>query len=194
MRIGVLGGTFDPPHIGHLILAEYAKEQLSLDKILFIPAGDPWRKADRDVTPATHRLAMTLLAVQGNRSFEVDDCEVRREGATYTVETLQFLRTRLQKDDELIFIVGQDALADTPTWREPQGIAAVAQIAVAPRTEVELPADLPFDRKSLLIVDMPPIDVSSTNLRERARRGLSLRYQVPAAVETYIHDNHLYGT
>jgi nicotinate-nucleotide adenylyltransferase len=102
VRIGVLGGTFDPPHIGHLILAEVAREQLKLDRVLFIPAGDPWRKADRSVTPAPHRLAMTRLAIADNEAFELDDCEVRREGPTYTTETLRELSARLP-DDVLVF-------------------------------------------------------------------------------------------
>ena len=139
MRVGILGGTFDPPHIAHLILAEVAREQLNLDKVLFIPAGDPWRKSDRTVTSGSHRLAMTKLAIKGNAAFEIDDCEIRREGATYTVDTLRELRARLHPDDVLVFLVGQDALADMPHWRDPAGIAEAAVIAIAPRDGAPLP-------------------------------------------------------
>jgi nicotinate-nucleotide adenylyltransferase len=192
VRIGFLGGTFDPPHIGHLVLAELAREQLGLAKVLFIPAGDPWRKADRDVSPSAHRLAMTRIATEGNEAFEVDDCEVRREGATYTVDTLHELRARLSPEDEVVFLAGEDALADMPRWKDPAGIAAAARIAIAPRSDAELPRGLPFDTSSLLRVEMPFIEISSTDLRERARKGLSLRYLVPDGVEAYVREHRLY--
>lgn len=192
MRLGVLGGTFDPPHVGHLVLAELAREQLRLDRVRFIPAGDPWRKAHREVTPARHRLEMVRLAVADNAAFEVDDCEVMREGATYTVDTLRLLRAALGPADEVYFLVGEDALVDMAAWRDPAGIADQALIAVAPRDDVELPPNLPIDRDRVVRVDMPYIAISSTELRERARRGLSLRYLVPPAVEAYIRENRLY--
>jgi len=191
LRVGVFGGTFDPPHIGHLILAQHAYEQLHLDCVLFIPAGDPWRKRSRDVTPAFHRLAMTRLATVDNSVFSVDDCEVTREGATYTVDTLRELNGRLGAGSELFFILGEDALADLPHWRDPEGIAAEAMIAVVPREGVELPP-LPFSSERLVQVVMPYIGISSTELRIRARDGLSLRYHVPSGVEAYIHEQGLY--
>ena len=199
-RLGVLGGTFDPPHVGHLALAEQAREQLRLDRVLFIPAGDPWRKSQRAVTPAVHRLAMIRLAVAGNPAFAVDDSEVRRKGPTYSVDTLRELRARLATADELYFVIGQDALADLPHWRDPAGIAALALIAVArrpepvegPRADAEPPA-LPFDASRLVHVEMPLIDVSSTDLRARARAGRSLRYLVPDAVAAYIREKGLYA-
>jgi nicotinate-nucleotide adenylyltransferase len=189
-RLGVLGGTFDPPHVGHLILAEQAREQLRLDFVVFIPAGDPWRKAGRDVSPAAHRLEMTRLAVAGNDAFYVDDLEITREGPTYTVDTLRLLRERAP-GDELFFIVGEDALADLHAWRDPEGIAALATLAVAGRSGIEVAAALPFARRVERIA-MPLIDVSSTDVRERASAGRSLRYLVPPAVEAYIKDNRLY--
>ena len=194
MRVGFLGGTFDPPHIGHLILAELAREQLGLARVLFIPAGDPWRKSDRAVTPAAHRLAMTRLAIEGNEALEVDDCEIKRAGATYTIDTLRELKARLSPDDEIVFLAGEDALADMPRWRDPAGIATEARIAIAPRSDAGIPAGLPFDTSALLRVEMPYVDVSSTGLRERARKGLSLRYLVPAAVEAYIREQGLYSS
>jgi len=194
VRIGFLGGTFDPPPLGHLILAESAREQLKLDRVLFIPAGDPWRKSDRKVTPAPHRLAMTRLAIADNEAFELDDREVRRAGPTYTVDTLRELRSRLHPDDILVFLAGQDALADMPLWKDPTGIAEAATIAVAPREGCAPPPGLPFDESALLRIDMPFVDISSTGLRERAKRGLSLRYLVPPVVEAYIRDKGLYSS
>ncbi|HLF71409.1 MAG TPA: nicotinate-nucleotide adenylyltransferase [Dehalococcoidia bacterium] len=193
MKLGVLGGTFDPPHIAHLILAEQARDQLSLDRVLFIPAGDPWRKADRDVAPATHRLAMTRLLVNDDPAFAVDACEVEREGPTYTVDTLRLLRGRMSAADELFLIVGEDALADLPAWRDPAEIAALAKLAVAERDGDVAPEGLPFGLDRIVRVNMPSIAISSTALRERVRAGRSLRYLTPAAVEAYIKDNGLYA-
>ena len=192
MRIGVLGGTFDPPHIAHLILAEQAREQVALDEVWFIPAGDPWRKASRDVTPASHRLAMTRLAVEDATGFVVDDCEVRREGPTYTVDTLHELRERIGEDDELFLLLGEDALADIPNWHEPERLADYAYIVVAPREGAEGPETLPFDPLRVVRIEMPYVAVSSTDLRARARLGRSLRFFVPPAVAAYIEDNELY--
>ena len=192
MRLGVFGGTFDPVHIGHLILAEAAREQLQLDRVRFVPAGDPWRKSHLDVTPAQHRLAMVRLAVANNQAFEVDDCEVVREGHSYTVDTLRLMRRGLGPEDELYLIVGEDALADMPNWRDPEGISGEAKIAVVPRQEVELPPNLPFKPWRLVQVEMPYIGISSTGLRERVRRGQSLRYMVPEAIEAYIREQGLY--
>jgi nicotinate-nucleotide adenylyltransferase len=192
MRAGVLGGTFDPIHIGHLILAENAREQLQLDKVIFIPAGEPWRKAHRDVTSARNRLAMTRLAVQDNPHFEVDDCEVTRPGATYTVDTLRELNSRSGAADELYLILGEDALVDLPQWRDPEGISREAMLVVAPREGSREPEDLPFDPARVVRVEMPYIAVSSTDLRQRARDGRSLRYMLPQPVEDYIRRNKLY--
>jgi nicotinate-nucleotide adenylyltransferase len=192
MRIGVFGGTFDPPHVGHLILAEACREQLALDRVLFIPAGDPWRKTDREVTRASHRLAMTRLAVAGNEAFAIDDCEVTREGPSYSIDTLRLLHDRLPVGHELLLIIGEDALADLPNWREPAALAALATIAVVPREGVKLPA-LPFDHDRIVEVAMPYIGISSTALRERVRAGLSIRYQTPPAVEAYIREQGLYN-
>jgi nicotinate-nucleotide adenylyltransferase len=191
MKIGVFGGTFDPPHLGHLVLAEAAREQLHLDKVMFIPAGDPWRKADRKVTAASHRLAMTRLAVAGHNAFEVEDFEVVREGPSYTVETLEILREHLGSSTELFLVLGEDALADVPNWHKPERLVELATLAVANRRGVTMP-ELPFDRGRVVTIVIPGIDISSTELRERASRGLSLRYQVPDAVRDYIQANNLY--
>jgi len=194
MKLGVLGGTFDPPHIGHLVLAESAREQLRLDRVGFVPAGDPWRKANRDVTAAVHRLAMIRLAVADNARFDVDEREIRRQGPSYTAVTLREIRGELAAGDELFFLVGADALADLPTWYEPASIAEAALIAVAPREGVALPLSLPFGEERIVRVEMPHIGISSTDLRERARRGLSLRYLVPDAVMAYIEERRLYAS
>jgi nicotinate-nucleotide adenylyltransferase len=190
MKLGVLGGTFDPIHNAHLLLAEQAREQLGLKRVLFVPAGDPWRKAFRRVVPAEHRLAMTKLAVEDDPGFVVDDCEIRREGATYTADTLRELHKRHSRD-ELFLLLGEDALADLPFWREPDAIAELASIVVAPRGGVVLP-ELPFDADRVVRIKMPYLEISSTDLRARAKAGRSLRYLVPPAVEAYIKEHKLY--
>ena len=192
MRIGVLGGTFDPIHIAHLLLAEQAAEQLVLDKVLLVPAGDPWRKAGREVTPAVLRLEMVRRAVADNPLFEVDDREIRREGATYTIDTLQEMRAEVDPDDDLFLLLGEDALADLPLWREPEAFPDYATVVVAPREGAELPETLPFDPAAIERIDMPYMNVSATDLRHRARLGRSLRYLVPEPVRLFIEERGLY--
>lgn len=199
MRLGVLGGTFDPVHLGHLVLAHCAAQQLRLDSVRFIPAGDPWRKAQRQVTPASERLEMVRLAVAGDDRFEADDCEIRREGPTYTVDTLRALRVEIGEGSELFFLVGEDSLQDMRYWHDPEGMLEAARLAVAPRmkTAVSAPPQ-PHEAEPLrlpdyLRIDMPYIGISSTDLRERARRGESLRYLVPEAVDSYIRERGLYS-
>src|SRR5262249_48143251 len=133
MRVGVFGGTFDPPHLAHLILAEEARDQLALDRLLLVPAAQPWRKADRAVTPAAQRLAMLRLAVASDPYFDVSTVEIDRGGPTYTVETLAALRGELAPADELVFILGEDALLDMPRWHDPAGILRFATLGVARR-------------------------------------------------------------
>ena len=191
MKIGVLGGTFDPIHIAHLLLAEQAREQLALARVLFVPAGDPWRKGYRRVTPSTHRLAMTRLAIGSDPGFDVDECEINREGPTYTADTLREMHNRFA-GEELYLLLGEDALADLPFCHEPESLAENATIVVAPRGGVVLP-ELPFDAERVVRIKMPFMDISSTDLRDRARHGKSLRYLVPDAVVAYIREHNVYG-
>jgi nicotinate-nucleotide adenylyltransferase len=192
VRVGVLGGTFDPIHLGHLILAETARTQLALDRVAFVPAGDPWRKAARDVTAAEHRVAMAGLAIADNDAFGLDLAEVARSGPSYTVETLQEMKARSPDITALFFIVGADALADMPYWHDPAGIAAQAAIVVAPREGHPLPSTLPFSRDRLIEIAMPYIGISSTEIRLDVSKGRSIRYLVPPAVEAYINEKKLY--
>jgi len=131
-RLGILGGTFDPVHNGHLRLAEAALAQLSLDRVLFVPAGTPWRKPERDISPAATRLAMLKLAIKGKKRFEISTAETDREGPSYTVETLAELGSG-HPGAELFLVIGEDALTDLPNWREPEQILELAVVAVAPR-------------------------------------------------------------
>jgi len=197
VRLGVLGGTFDPPHTGHLVLAEQAREQLTLDRVLWVPAGDPWRKSSVEVSAAEHRCAMVRLAIQDNPAFELCTLEVDRSGPSYSVDTFSTL-AETHRGSELFFILGLDSLRDLPAWREPQRLLGLTRLAVAPRagerlTEAELEELLPGLAERVAWVEMPRIDISATELRWRAAEGRSLRYQVPAAVEAYIREHRLYG-
>ena len=194
-RLGVLGGTFDPPHTVHLQLAETARAALRLDRVLLIPAGDPWRKRDIPVTAAAHRFAMTAAAVEGRTGLAVSDMEIRRAGPTYTTDTLRTLHS--QGYDQIWFILGSDALEDLPQWHDPQQIIAMARLAVAPRPDSTV---LPEQMDRLLpglaaAVDWLPIDplaVSASAIREEITAGRPATDRVPPAVLAYIEEHELY--
>ena len=196
-RIGVFGGTFDPPHIGHLALAERARDELGLARVLFVPAADPPHKRTRAKTDLAHRLAMTRIAVQGHRAFAVSELEARRPGPSYTVETLRELRRRRPKA-ELWLLLGEDSLRDLETWKAPAEIATLARLAVAPR-EGSAPKRSRGARNSragsphrVTWLSGPVLEISSSDLRARARRGASLRVLVPDAVAAYARRHRLY--
>jgi nicotinate-nucleotide adenylyltransferase len=194
MKIGVLGGTFDPVHIAHLVIAEHAREALSLDTVLFIPAGEPWRKGHREITDAEHRLAMLQLAIAGNDVFGISDVELRRDGPTYTADTLEALAGE-RLDDEFWFIVGADALADLPHWHEPARIVRHARLAVAPRDVQDaniVAQGVAEFRDRIDLFDAPRMEVSSTDLRTRVAAGRSIRYLAPDAVVDYVDKHGLY--
>ena len=201
MRVGVLGGTFDPPHLGHLILAEEALQALGLSQVLFVPAGEPWRKAGRELSPRDHRLAMVRLAVGDNPHLAVSAAEVERPGPSYTAETLADLRKQFGPETELFFIMGADSLTDFPHWHQPHRILGLARLAVAQRAPLGdegfqegIPEELAEAlRERVGWLPMPFVAISASAVRERVRQGLSIRYWVPQAVEEYIHGHRLYA-
>ncbi len=197
VRLGVLGGTFDPPHYAHLLLAEQAREQLGLERVLWIPAGDPWRKASTVVSPGEHRLAMLRLASEGNGTFQIGTSELERKGPSYTVETLAALREEFPSY-ELVFLTGADALTDLPNWHDASLLIRLALLGATARgsdrpDEAALDAVLPGLSQRVVWFEMPRIDISATDLRSRAAEGRSLRYLVPPAVEAYIARHKLYS-
>ncbi len=195
-RIGVMGGTFDPVHLGHLVLAESAREQLALRRVFWVPAGDPWRKANRSVTTAARRRTMVELAIAENSAFRLCPLEIDKDGPSYSVDTLEEL-SRQHPRDELYFLLGLDALQDLPKWHDPDRLIELAVVAVAPRGEErlskrELDRLLPRLSRRVVWVKMAQVDITATKLRERAAGGQSLRYLVPDAVATYIRRWRLY--
>lgn len=195
-RVGALGGTFDPLHRAHLYLADTAAQALELDRLILIPTGDPWRKRDREVTLAPHRLAMTAAAAAERQGgLEVSDIEVRRDGPTYTLDTVRELRDR--GASQLWWIMGADAVLDMPNWHRPNEILSCARIAAAVRPGAELDRRQ-LDRimhglgRWLDWVPMDPIDLSASGLRDRMRAGQDVSEDVPAAVLKYARAHGLY--
>lgn len=200
MRLGLFGGSFDPVHLGHLLLAEYCREQARLDQVVFLPAAVPPHKQDRELSPAERRVEMLQLAIAGHTQFAVSRYEVDRGGVSYTVDTLRHYRQQ-DPEGELFLLVGADMLHDLPHWRE---VAEICRIAVP--VAVRRPGVDPLDYSALASVvtperlesfrqyqvEMPQIGLSSTEIRRRVAAGLSIRYQTPRAVEMYIAMQGLY--
>ncbi len=194
--LGILGGTFDPPHLAHLVLAEQARAQLGLERVLFCPVGQQPLKADYSVTPVEHRLAMVQLAIAGQPHFELSLVDVNRPGPHYTGDMLALLHANYANTD-FNFIVGTDSLRDFLRWRDPARIISLARLAVARRPGsqpdmAELDAALPGLRERLVWLDTPWLDISATDIRRRVRLGLPIRYLVPLPVEAYIEQHELY--
>ncbi len=193
MKIGLFGGTFDPPHIAHLAVAESARSFAKLDRVIWIPASQPPHRTGKPVASALQRLEMTRLSVNGNNAFEVSDIEQRRDGKSYTVDTIREIRTE-NPQDELFLIVGGDSLRTFHTWRDPAGILALAKLVVFARYRNQYSeVDSDVLQSTTVIPDTPLIGVSSSNIRKMIASGMSIRYLVTDAVADYIRTNRLYG-
>ena len=195
-RLGILGGTFDPPHYGHLALAENARVQLSLQRVLFVPAGQQPLKQAHSMSPVHHRVAMVKEAIAANADFGISRVDVDRPGPHYTDDMLTLLQ-EAHPEAELFFLIGSDSLAQLPEWRDPVEIIRQARLAVMPRPgwEVNMAAlerAVPGIQQRLTWLDAPHLDIAASDLRRRMRAGLPLRYLVPPGVEAYIHEFELY--
>jgi nicotinate-nucleotide adenylyltransferase len=198
MRLGIFGGSFDPVHLGHLILAEQCRTQGALDRVLFVPSARPPHKADHELTRFDHRVEMLMLAISGNPTFAIDELEKDRPGPSYTVDTLGTLRQR-EPAAELWLILGGDSVVDLPKWYEPRRIVELAGLLVVGRPGVVLPAaeevarSLGVQAVRMRTVASPLIEISSRELRRKLAASESVRYQTPRAVEAYIEDKRLYS-
>jgi len=200
MRLGILGGSFDPVHFGHLLLAETCREQCRLDEVRFLPASTAPHKRQQLAAPAKHRLTMLELALAGHPAMVVSALEIDRGGVSYTVDTLHEIRRR-EPDAELFLLMGADSLLDLPTWYQAEEICQLA-VPVVARRPGTAPPDLSVlsdlvspDRLALIRefqVESPLIDLGSTDIRQQVAAGRSIRYRVPRAVEKYIETNELY--
>jgi nicotinate-nucleotide adenylyltransferase len=198
VNIGVLGGTFDPIHIGHLVVAEEARIKLGLSEVFFVPAGQPWLKRDRDITLAAHRVEMVRCAIADNPHFKLCTLEVERPGPSYTVDTLTMLQKQLGSEASFFFILGRDTLAELPLWKEPQKLVQLCRLVVPPRLGSKdlkhLETAIPGLLDKVIQLDMPVIGISSSEIRQRIAQGLSIRYLVSAEVEKYITEHRIYPT
>lgn len=196
-RIGILGGTFDPPHIGHLWLATLAADALNLDRILFMPAAQPPNKRQQRLTRATDRLLMTRLAIQGEAHFGLTMIEMERPGPSYTVDSVEELQAHYP-DAQLFLLMAADSLRSIDTWREPERLLSLVEWGVGPRPGVEMPrADALAERFGaaagrIHLLEGPALDVSSTQIRERVASDHAIRYLVPRVVEELIASRRLY--
>lgn len=187
VRSGLMGGTFDPPHIAHLLAGEVAYRQLQLDRVLFVPAGSPWQKAGKEVSPAETRWEMTRLATDGVAYFDADDREVSRQGLTYTVDTL----STFPADEELWLILGADAARGIPSWEESTDVLSRVRVAVLPRPGID-PQEVEDAIGPALWLDMAPVAISGTDIRHRVASGVGFRFMVTEPVYHYIETNRLY--
>ena len=195
-RIGILGGTFDPPHIGHLVLADCAIESVMLDELLFVPAADPPHKRDETRASAADRLAMLERAIAQDGRFKLSRADVDRPGPHYAVDMVSIIQSQYPQA-EMVFVMGADSLRDLPTWHCPQELIKLCKLAVMPRPEVHvdlpaLEAVLPGVSAQIVTIDAPLIEISSTEIVERLRDGKSVRYLVPPPVLDYISAKHVY--
>ena len=198
MNLGVLGGTFDPIHLGHLLVAEEARSRLKMARVLFMPAGVPWLRAEQLISPSHHRLAMVRLAVANNPNLEASALEIERPGDTYTVDTLEELRRRLGQETAIYFILGRDSVSQLPRWREPKRLLELCHLVIVDRPghlDVDLSAldeTTPGASQRLTRLGGPLVGISGTEIRKRVAQGLTIRYWVPEAVEEYIYRHGLY--
>ena len=192
MRICLFGGTFDPPHIGHLLVAQTVCEAEYFDKILFIPAFQPPHK--RDITPVDERISMLELAVEGNPNFEISDVELKRKGISYTIDTVKAIKTEMSlKKNEIFYLMGSDSLLEFKHWKEPEEILNECQVIIAIRPGFR-PSDIPsWILQRIQFANIPRFEISSTNIRHRWVENKTIRYMVTLPVWEYIEKNNLYS-
>jgi nicotinate-nucleotide adenylyltransferase len=198
MDLGILGGTFDPVHLGHLAIAEEARKRLSLRKVIFVPAGQPWLKTDRGISPASHRIKMIGLATGDKPYFELSTIETDCPGPSYTVDTLVALKRNLGADVKLFLILGWDSLMELPKWHNPAVLVKMCTLVAFTRMDTKRPdlaaleALVPGVKQSTIMLDIKPVGISATDIRGKAARGLSLSGLVPDRVARYIKEQKLY--
>ncbi|NIM98954.1 MAG: nicotinate-nucleotide adenylyltransferase [candidate division Zixibacteria bacterium] len=190
-RIGILGGTFDPIHMGHLVLAEQVKEKLKLDQVIFIPCFSPPHKTRKKLSSAKHRFQMTKLGLKGNRSFTVSNIELKRRGLSYTVDTLRKLNDGYPRS-QIYFLTGSDVVDELNTWKEPEEIYKLAKVVIATRPGFdEFDPENHFVKKSIM-VEITGLQISSSEIRKKVEKRRSIKYLVPLKVEEYIRKEKLY--
>jgi nicotinate-nucleotide adenylyltransferase len=187
-KIGILGGTFDPPHHGHLLIANEVLKALDLDEVWFMPNQEPPHKHKSEFITNAERLEMLKLAIEGNQQFRVTTIELERQGPSFTVETMKIIR-ETYKDDQFYFIIGADMIEYLPKWHKINELVELVQFVGVERPEYSHDTSFP-----VIYVDVPAMEVSSSIIRERLKKGKTVRYLLPDSVIHFIEENHLYGT
>lgn len=199
MKIGVIGGTFDPIHNGHLLIGEVVREQQELVVVLFVPNGRPWLKTKPPIASAAHRAEMVCLAIAGKPYFKLSTVDIDRPGPSYSVDTLADLQAQLGSQNEFFFILGWDSFAELPQWQTPSRLVGLCRLVVVPRPGCPRPALnalealIPGLSERVTLMDRPEIDISASEIRRRVAHGLSISHLVPEAVNTYIRQHKLYN-
>lgn len=191
MRIGVMGGTFDPIHIGHLVAASEVAHRFDLDRVVFVPTGEPWQKSNRQVSPPEDRYLMTVIATAADSRFSVSRVDVDRQGPTYTVDTLRDIQVELGSEHDYYFITGADALGEILSWREPEEVLRLAQLVGVTRPGHVL-SDPGLAPGRVTLLEIPALAISSSDIRQRVARGEPVRYLVTPGVEAYVAKMGLY--
>ena len=198
MDTGILGGTFDPVHHGHVAIAREAQKRLGLERVIFVPARQPWLKVDREITPANHRVRMLEEVIADYPCFEISTIEIESGMPSYTVDTLRILQGQLGIEANLFFLMGWDSLAELPKWKEPARLVRMCRLVAFTRAKVELPdlealeVAVPGISLSAILLDMPPVDISSSDIRERVAQKLPVDHMVTDKVQKYIAEHNLY--
>lgn len=197
-RIGIFGGTFDPIHIGHLVIAEAAREEYALERVIFVPAAQPPHKLTRFITPEAERLAMVRLATESNPYFEVSDVEMRRPGLSYTVDTLRWFHTQFPPGTEFYFVLGTDTLLELPSWKYIDELLELTHFIGALRPHYDREPEKmiahfgQMGREKIHILTAPELEISATDLRRRLESGRSVRYFIPDIVREYVMEHGIY--
>ncbi|HEX8098571.1 MAG TPA: nicotinate-nucleotide adenylyltransferase [Actinomycetota bacterium] len=194
-RLGVMGGTFDPIHYGHLVTAEAALAEFELDEVVFVPTGQPWMKASRQVAAPEDRYLMTVIATSSNPNFWVSRIEIERDGPTYTVDTLEELRRQGPDPTDLFFITGADAILEIFQWKDPEEVLKLAHFIAATRPGYDVARferEAPTSHPNISVMTVPALAISSSDIRQRVQDGRPIRYLVPEGVQTYIEKRALY--
>ena len=191
-RIGIYGGTFNPPHLGHLIVAEEIRQRFCLEKVMFIPSARPPHKTDSPVIDSADRYEMTALATRDNPHFDISDIEIRRSGKSYTIDTIKELKKIYGPEVDIFFIMGGDSIFEIETWKEPDKLLNLCKVVVTTRPGFDLKGIEERLREKIIVAEVSHIGISSTEIRRRVQEGKSIRYLVPRQVEEYIVEEKLY--
>ena len=192
MRIGIMGGTFNPIHYGHLVTAEVVRDRFKLDRVIFVPSYHTPYKGKRDLTSSSHRYKMAKLAVENNGYFSVSDIEIKRGGRSYTRDTMKEFKKRFGKETKLFFITGADAIAQMPKWKKAQELSHLCEFIAASRPGFKLRRLPPRYQRLTRLIEVPALAISSTDIRRRLKRGETIKYLLPEKVERYIYKHRLY--